>query len=121
MGSGEERGAGVARSNGFYGKRPERCFTPAAKLGKEFGEAFGAVCFPDVEDRCGKRRMAQKNARELETGVTGDAHNGDLALISHFTRASIFFWRDSRDFLLGVIMSTASSPALGPACSATFA
>jgi hypothetical protein len=35
--------------------------------------------------------MAQQNARKLETGVAGDAHNRDLAGIFHFTRASIFF------------------------------
>src|SRR6266700_2143913 len=65
--------------------------------------------------------MAQKNARELETGITGDAYNGDVARISHFTRASIFFWRASRDFLLGVMMRTVSSPAMVPEVSGNLA
>src|SRR5213594_4393805 len=64
--------------------------------------------------------MAQKYPCQLETGVAGDSHNRDLAGISHFTRASIFFWRDSRVFLLGVMIRTVSSPAMVPAISVNF-
>src|SRR5207253_8074525 len=95
--------------------------TPAAELWEEFGEAFRTVCFADVEQRRLKRGMAEKNPRQLETGVAGDAHNRDLAEISHVTRASIFFWRDSRDFLLGVMIRTVSSPAMVPAISVNLA
>src|SRR6266849_3985761 len=65
--------------------------------------------------------MAEKNPRQLETGIAGDSHNRDLAGISHFTRASIFFCRDSRDFLLGVMIKTVSSPAMVPAISENLA
>src|SRR5437899_2040189 len=65
--------------------------------------------------------MAEKNSRQLETGIAGDAHYRDLEGISHFTKASIFFWRDSRDFLLGVMIKTVSSPAIVPAISVNLA
>src|ERR1700676_2542624 len=61
------------------------------------------------------------NPRQLETAIAGDAYNRDLAGIPHFTRASIFFWRDSRDFLLGVMIRTVSSPAMAPAISGNLA
>src|SRR6202795_1686018 len=121
VGSGKKRAARAARSNRVNRKGPERSFAPSAELRKEFGEAFRAVRFADVEDRRLKCGMAQKNARQFETGVAGDAHNRDLARISHFTRASIFFWRDSRVFLLGVMIRTVSSPAMVPAISGNFA
>src|SRR6266849_3036438 len=65
--------------------------------------------------------MAEKNPRQLETGIAGDAHNRDLAGISHFNRASIFSCRDLRDFLLGVMIRTVSSPAMVPAISVNLA
>src|SRR4029077_13369527 len=65
--------------------------------------------------------MAQKNPRQFQTGVTGDSNDGDLAGVSHFTSASIFFCNDSRDFLLGVMIKTVSSPAMVPAISGNFA
>src|SRR5882724_10323066 len=121
MGRRKERGAGVAGSDGVNRERTQRRFAPAAKLGEEFGEAFRAVGFAHVEDRRLERGMAKKNPRQLETGIAGDADNRDLERISHFTKASIFFWRDSRDFLLGVMIKTVSSPATVPAISANLA
>src|SRR5882672_297468 len=121
MGSRKKRGTRAAGSDGVDRKGPERSFAPAAELGKKFGEAFRAVRFANVEDRGLKRGVAQKNPRQLETAIAGDAYNRDLAGISHFTRASIFFWRDSRDFLLGVMINTVSSPAMVPAISGNLA
>src|SRR5260370_10182543 len=121
MGSGKKRSARAAGSNRFNRKGPKLCFAPAAELRKEFGEAFRTVRFADVEDRRRKSGMAQKNPRQFETGITGDAHNRDLAGIFHFTRASIFSCRDLRDFLLGVMIRTVSSPAVVPAISANLA
>src|SRR5204862_7162486 len=102
-------------------KGPERRFAPGAELRKEFGKTFRTVRFADIESGRRKLGMAQKYPRQLETGVAGDSHNRDLAGISHFTRASIFFWRDSRAFLLGVMIKTVSSPAMVPAISVNFA
>src|SRR2546428_13265940 len=65
--------------------------------------------------------MAQKDPRQLQTGITGDTHDCDLSRVSHFKKASIFFCRDSRDFLLGVMIKTVSSPAMVPAISGNFA
>src|SRR5947208_9308285 len=65
--------------------------------------------------------MAQEYPRQLETGVAGDSHDRDLAGVFHFTRASIFLSRDSRDFLLGVMIRTVSSPAMVPAISVNLA
>src|SRR5690242_8867449 len=65
--------------------------------------------------------MAQEYPRQLETGVAGDSHNRDLAGIFHFTKASIFLWRDSRAFLFGVMIRTVSSPAMVPAISGNLA
>jgi len=121
MGSRKKRGTGAAGSDGVDQKGPERSFAPAAELWEKFGEAFRAVRFADVENRGLKRGVAQKNPRQLETAIAGDAYNRDLAGISHFTRASIFFWRDSRDFLLGVMINTVSSPAMVPAISGNLA
>src|SRR5712664_4096741 len=64
--------------------------------------------------------MAQKDPRQFQTGITGDTHDCDLSRVSHFKKASIFFCRDSRDFLLGVMISTVSSPAMVPAISGNF-
>src|SRR5207249_6437902 len=102
-------------------KGPERRLAPTTELRKEFGETFRTVWFADIENGRRKLRMAQKYPCQLETGVAGDSHNRDLAGISHFTRASIFFWRDSRAFLLGVMIRTVSSPAMVPAISANLA
>src|SRR5216684_2234612 len=121
MRSRKKCGARAAGSNRVNGNRPERRFAPAAELGKELGEAFRTVRFADVEDRWRKFGMAQEYSRQLKTRVAGDAHNCDLAGIFHFTRASIFFWRDSRDFRLGVIIRTVSSPAMVPAISPNLA
>src|SRR5690349_5044508 len=65
--------------------------------------------------------MAQENARQFQAAIAGDADNGDLSRVPHFTRASIFLWRDSRVFLLGVMIRTVSSPAMVPAISVNFA
>src|SRR5713226_4031325 len=65
--------------------------------------------------------MAQKDPRQFQTGITGDTHDCDLARVSHFKKASIFFCRDSRDFLLGVMIKTVSSPAVVPAISENLA
>ena len=121
MGSGKKRSARAAGSDGLNRNRSERCLAPAAELWEEFGQAFRPVCFADVEDRRLKRGMTQKNPRQFKTGVAGDTHNRDLAAISHFTRAAIFLWRDSRDFLLGVMIRTVSSPAMVPAISVNLA
>ena len=94
--------------------------SPSAKLRKELGDAVGAARFPNVKGGGSDGGMAQENTRELEAGVSGDTYDGDLARISHFTRASIFFWRDSRVRLLGVMMRTVSSPAMVPAISGNF-
>src|SRR3974377_348005 len=66
-------------------------------------------------------RMAEQERGQLETGIASDTNDGDAARIPHFTCDSIFFWRDSRDFLFGVMMSTVSSPAMVPAISGNFA
>src|SRR5882762_902650 len=121
MRGGEKRCAGVTRNDGFHRKRTKRSFAPAAELRKELCEAFRAVAFANVEDRRPQLGMAQKNSRQLQTGITGDPHDRDLARVSHFKKASIFFWRDSRDFLLGVMIKTVSSPAMVPAISGNFA
>src|SRR3981189_2808003 len=121
MGGRKKSGACVAHGDRVNRKGPEWRFAPAAELRKEFGKAFRAVRFADVEGGRRKRGMAQKNPRQLETGIAGDAHDGDFARVSHFTRASIFFCRDSRDFLLGVMMRTVSSPAMVPAISVNLA
>jgi hypothetical protein len=53
-------------------------------LGEHLGEALPALRLADVEDRRFDRGMAQKNARQLETGVAGDTYYGELFLVSHF-------------------------------------
>src|SRR5258708_12074831 len=121
MRRGEKRRAGIARKDCFHRKSTKRSFAPAAELRKELGEAFRAVDFANVEDRRPQLGMAQKDPRQLQTGITGDTHDRDLARVSHFKKASIFFCRDSRDFLLGVMISTVSSPAMVPAISENFA
>src|ERR1700682_2697214 len=65
--------------------------------------------------------MAQENARQLKTRVAGDTYYGELFRLSHFTSNSIFFCRDSRDFLFGVMIRTVSSPAMVPAVSGNLA
>src|SRR5258708_3947697 len=84
MRRGEKGGACVAGDDFRHGKRAERRFADAAELRKQFGEALLALRFADVEDRRFDRGMAQKNARQLETGVAGDTYYGELFLVSHF-------------------------------------
>src|SRR5215831_3494076 len=117
----QKHGPGVARRDGFHRKRTQRSFAPAPKLRKTLGQALCSVCAPDVESRSLDSRMAQQNARQLQATIARDADNGDLARVPHFTRASTFFWSDSRVFLLGVIIKTVSSPAIVPATSENFA
>src|SRR5580658_923324 len=76
-------------------KRPERSLCPAAELRKEFGDAVSAVRFPHIKRSRGDRGMAQEYASQLKAGVSGDTNDGDLTRVSHFTRASIFFWSES--------------------------
>src|SRR5215472_42910 len=120
MRSRKKRRSRIARGNRFNRKRAQWRFTPAAKLGKALREAFCAVGIPNVESRGLDRRVAQQNACQLEATIARDTYNCDLSGISHFTRASIFFWRDSRVFLLGVMINTVSSPAMVPAISVNF-
>src|SRR5690349_12869395 len=120
MRSGKKHRPGVARSDGFNGKRAQRRFAPAAKLGKAFGQAFCAVRIPNVESRGLDRGVTHQNARQFKATIASDADNSDLSRIPHFTRASIFLWRDSRVFLLGVMIRTVSSPAMVPAISVNF-
>src|SRR5882724_9829299 len=117
----EKRRASVARKDGIHRKRTKRSFAPAAELRKKLREALRAMGFANIEDRWPERGMAKKDPRQLQTGITGDTHDGDLAGISHFKKASIFFCRDSRDFLLGAMIRTVSSPAMVPAVSGNFA
>src|SRR5438132_13651195 len=65
--------------------------------------------------------MTQQNARQFQAAVPGRAHHPDLSRVPHFTRASIFLWRDSQVFLLVVMINTVSSPATVPATSANLA
>src|SRR6266567_2052067 len=109
----------------------KRRFAPATELRKKLSETLRAIRFAKVESRRPDGRVTQKNPRQFETGIAGDTDDGDLARISHFTRgpeaadrlikASIFFWRESRDFLLGVMIKKVSSPATVPAVSVNFA
>src|SRR6266702_4146890 len=110
--------------------RAERRFAPATELREKLGETLRPIRFAKVEGGRPDRRVTQKNPRQFETGIAGDTDGGDLARISHFqarprsgrpTKASIFFWRESRDFLLGVTIKTVSSPATVPAVSVNFA
>src|SRR5216683_1696905 len=131
MRSGEKRRARAARSDGVNGKCAKRRFAPATELREKLGETLRPIRFAKVEGGRPDRRVTQKNPRQFETGIAGDTDDGDLASISHFTRgpeaagrltkASIFFWRESRDFLLGVMIKTVSSPAIVPAVSVNFA
>src|SRR5208282_182560 len=118
--SGEKRGSRVGRCYGFERKGPQGSLSPSAKLWKKLSNAVGAARLPHVKGGGCDGRMAQENTSELEAGVSGDTYDGDLARISHFTRASIFFWSDSRVRLLGVMMRTVSSPAIVPAISGNF-
>jgi len=90
---------------------------PSRGTAERARRAFRAVGFANVEDRRPQLGMAQKDPRQFQTGITGDTHDRDLARVSHFKKASSFFCRDSRDFLLGVMISTVSSPAMVPAIS----
>src|SRR6266404_4564208 len=118
---GEKRGRCAARDNLRHGKGAERSFANAAELGKKLSEAIFVLRVADVEDWKLHGGMAQENARQLETCVAGDTYYGDLFRLSHFTSDSIFFWRDSRDFLFGVMIRTVSSPAMLPAVSGNLA
>src|SRR5215470_11084869 len=120
MRSRKEYSTGVARSDGFDRKPAQRRFAPAAKLRETFGQAFCAVGIPDEESRSLDRRVAQQDARQLQAAIASDTNNSDLSRIFHFTRASIFVWRVSRVFLLGVMIKTVSSPAMVPAISENF-
>jgi len=118
--SGQKSRSRGRRSDRVDRKRPKWSLSPSAKLRKEFGDTVGATRFPDIKRDGSDGRMPQKNARKLEARVSGDTNDSDLARISHFTSASIFFWRESRVFLLGVMMRTVSSPAMVPAISGNF-
>ena len=113
----EKSGACSARSDGVDGERAQRRFTPSPKLREEFREALGALRIAQVKGGRGDIGVAQENSRQLQSCVAGDTYDGDLTGVSHFTRASIFFWRDSRVFLFGVMIKTVSSPAMVPAIS----
>src|SRR5215467_12840817 len=120
MRSRQKHGPGVAGSDGLGRKRPQRRLAPAAKLRKPIGQAFCAVCIANVKGRSLDLRVAHQDARKLQATVAGNADDSDLSRIPHFTRASIFVWRDSRVFLLGVMIKTVSSPAMVPAISVNF-
>src|SRR5580692_8547998 len=120
MRRGEKSGSRCGRCDGVERKETKRGLSPAAELRKEFGNAVGAARFAHVERAGSNSGMAQEQAGQLEAGVSGDTYDGDLARVSHFSRDSIFFWRDSRVRLLGVIMRTVSSPAMVPAISVNF-
>src|SRR5271167_1757945 len=107
-------------SDGVEGERTQRSLSPSAKLGEEFGDAVGTMRIANVKRGGSDSGMAEENAGKFKAGVPGDSHDSDLARISHFTRASIFFCRDSRVRLLGVMMRTVSSPAMVPAISGNF-
>ena len=117
MGCGQESGSGRGGGDRVERKRPQRRLAPATELGKELGDAIRASRFAHIKGCGSDSGMAQKEAGELEARVSGDTNDGDLARISHFTRASIFFCKDSRVFLLGVMIRTVSSPAMVPAIS----
>src|ERR1700758_5062660 len=79
------------------------------------------VRLADIESWFADAGMAKQQRRQLKTRIAGDTNNGEVAGISHFTWASIFFCRDSRVFRLGVMIRTVSSPAMVPAISGNLA
>src|SRR5437764_418446 len=112
---------GVRRDPAGVRERPQRRFAPTAELGKAFGQAFRAVCIPNIKNRGLQRGVAQQDARQFQAAVACDAYNRDLSRVPHLTRASSFLWRDSRVFLLGVMIRMVSSPAMVPAISVNLA
>jgi len=86
MRRGEKGGARAALRDGVNRKRPERSFAHAAKLREKPGEAVVAVGVAHVEDGIGYCGMAQKDPRQLKTGISGDTYDGDLIGLAHFSR-----------------------------------
>ena len=86
MGRCQKRRAGAALLDGVHGKLAQRSFAHAAKLRKHFREALRASRVAHIEDRIRDIRMAQKNARKLKSGITGDTYHGDLVWMTHFSR-----------------------------------
>jgi len=122
MGRSQGTRCGIAESDGVNESGRQRRFAPAAKLGEEFGEAIRTVGFRgNVEDWRLERGIGEEDARQLETGITGDADNRVPwrgFLISPGLR---FFPANLRAFLLGVMIRTVSSPAMVPAISGNLA
>src|ERR1700686_1609826 len=121
MRRGQKGSSGGAAGNGFQRERLQRSLTPAAQLGKHFRKAMRPVGFSYIKSRLGNARMAQEQRRQLKTRIAGDTNDRNVAGISHFTWASIFFCRESRVLRLGVMIRTVSSPAMVPAISGNFA
>jgi len=88
--------------------------------GKSSERHFRAVGFANVEHRCPQLGMAQKDPRQFQTGITVDTHDGDLARVLTSRRLNLFLQGFTR-FLLGVMISTVSSPGNGSAISGNFA
>ncbi len=74
----QERRAGAALLDGVHRKLAQRSFAHTAKLRKHLREALRASSVAHIEDRIYDIRMAQKNARQLKSGITGDTYHGDL-------------------------------------------
>ena len=102
MWRGQEDCRSGAGGNVFVRKLTNRGISPAAKSREKLRKTLGALRVANVKHHGLGGRMAQQQLRQLQTAVAGDTKDGDLAGISHFTRASRFsFCRDSRDFLSG--------------------
>jgi len=126
---GQEGGPRAARDNLRHGKGR----SGASPMPRSWGKARrGNACFACRGRRRPKtsRRMAQENARQLETCVAGDTYYGDLFRLSHFTSDSIFFggtrgflvWRDDQNRIVardgaGVSGNLAPSTAAARGCA----
>src|SRR5208337_1347189 len=121
VGRGEKsRACGIGRDR-LEGKKLQRRLAPTAQLREKLGEALSALGIANIKGWPGNHGMAQKESGQLITRIAGDTNDSNVPGISHFTCASIFFWRDSRLLRLGVMIRTVSSPATVPAISGNFA
>src|SRR5215467_4270839 len=84
MGSGQEDRFRAAFDDLANRKRSQRRFTESSKLRKQLRKAVPSLQIAQV--KCARRqgRVANKDPRQLKTGVAGDPYNRDLLRVSHF-------------------------------------
>src|SRR6516225_1080679 len=117
----KKSGARIARDDRIKREGAEGSLGPRAQPGKHLRKAMEAVGFAHIEGGWFYFGMAEQQIGQLETGIASDTNDGNAAGVPHFTCDSIFLWRDSRDFLLVVMIRTVSSPAMVPTISGNFA